>query len=64
MGNMTLSQRRASAVASWLAGNGIKRVRLLTAGMGDSQPVADNTTEAGRAKNDRVELVKLASQPE
>src|SRR5258708_1902120 len=62
MGNMTLSSRRASAVATWLVGRGIKRVRLETAGVADSQPVADNATEAGRAKNERVEIVKLATQ--
>jgi outer membrane protein OmpA-like peptidoglycan-associated protein len=62
--NMNLSQRRATAVATWLAANGVKRLRLLTAGMGDSQPVGANTTEAGRAKNNRIELVKLAALAE
>ena len=60
MGNMTLSSRRASAVASWLAAHGIKRTRLDPQGLGDSQPVADNAAEAGRTRNRRIELVKLA----
>jgi outer membrane protein OmpA-like peptidoglycan-associated protein len=62
MANMTLSARRASAVATWLANHGIKRLRLESTGMGDTHPVADNATEQGRAKNERVDLVKLAAQ--
>lgn len=61
-GNLTLSSRRASVVVNWLAAHGIKRARLEAQGMGDSQPVADNDTEAGRAKNERIEVVKLAGQ--
>jgi len=58
-GNMTLSMRRATAVVQWLATNGVRRVRLDAQGIGDAHPVSDNTTEAGRAKNRRIELVKL-----
>ena len=57
--NQTLSQQRAAAVVAWLAQNGIDKARLVAQGFGDSKPVADNTTEEGRAKNRRVELVKL-----
>jgi OmpA-OmpF porin, OOP family len=56
--NQTLSQRRAEAVVTWLAGHGVDRTRLNAAGLGDTKPVQDNATEEGRAKNRRVELVK------
>jgi outer membrane protein OmpA-like peptidoglycan-associated protein len=62
MANMTLSARRASAVAAWLAGHGVKRLRLESTGMGDTHPIADNATEEGRAKNERVDLVKIVAQ--
>ena len=57
--NQTLSAQRAASVAAWLAGQGIDKSRLVTQGLGDSKPVADNGTEEGRAKNRRVELVKM-----
>jgi OmpA-OmpF porin, OOP family len=56
--NLKLSNARAAAVAAWLAGKGIDSARLTTAGLGDTQPVADNATEDGRARNRRVVLVK------
>jgi len=54
--NMDLSQRRAEAVRAYLIGKGISAERLVAKGYGESQPVADNDTEAGRFKNRRVEL--------
>ena len=57
--NQTLSAQRAASVAAWLAGQGIDKSRLLSQGLGDSRPVADNATDEGRAKNRRVELVKM-----
>jgi outer membrane protein OmpA-like peptidoglycan-associated protein len=57
-GNQILSQQRAAAVVAWLAQNGIAQARLTAAGLGDSKPIADNSTEQGRARNRRVELVK------
>ena len=57
--NQTLSAQRAASVAAWLAAHGIDKARLTTQGFGDSKPVADNTTDEGRAKNRRVELVKM-----
>jgi len=57
--NLKLSNARAAAVAAWLAGKGIDGARLTTAGLGDSQPVGENTTEEGRARNRRVVLVKM-----
>jgi outer membrane protein OmpA-like peptidoglycan-associated protein len=56
--NKTLSQQRAAAVVAWLSQHGIDRARLTAAGFGDTRPVADNSTDEGKAKNRRVELVK------
>ena len=56
--NQALSQRRAESVVAWLVKNGIPQARLTSAGLGDTKPVADNTTDEGRARNRRVELVK------
>ncbi|PAP76269.1 hypothetical protein BSZ37_07325 [Rubrivirga marina] len=57
--NQSLSERRAAAVRTMLTGLGIAASRLESAGMGQTQPVASNDTEAGRAQNRRVELVRL-----
>jgi OmpA-OmpF porin, OOP family len=57
--NLTLSQQRAKTVVDWLTKNGVDASRLVAKGYGDSNPVADNTTDEGRAKNRRVELKKL-----
>lgn len=54
--NMTLSQRRADSVATYLSSNGVLRARIATQGLGETQPVADNASEIGRAKNRRVEI--------
>ena len=57
--NLKLSQDRAAAVKAYLVSTGgIAAARLTTAGLGDTKPVADNTTDDGRAQNRRVELVK------
>jgi len=56
--NKALSQQRATAVVTWLQQHGIDASRLMAAGFGDTKPVADNSTEEGKAKNRRVELVK------
>lgn len=56
--NLKLSTARAAAVAAWLTGKGIDAARLSTAGLGDTQPVADNATDEGRARNRRVVLIK------
>jgi outer membrane protein OmpA-like peptidoglycan-associated protein len=55
--NLKLSESRAAAVADWLAANGVARSRLSSRGFGRLQPVADNATDDGRARNRRVEIV-------
>jgi outer membrane protein OmpA-like peptidoglycan-associated protein len=57
--NTALSDQRARTVVAWLTSKGIAAPRLVAKGYGDTEPVADNTTEEGRAKNRRVELKKL-----
>ncbi len=58
--NMALSKERAAAMKTYLVENhGIDGARLKTIGLGATQPAASNDTEAGRAGNRRVELVKL-----
>jgi OOP family OmpA-OmpF porin len=54
--NQKLSIRRAEAVKSYLVGKGVDAKRVYTEGKGEKQPVADNKTAEGRAKNRRVEL--------
>ena len=54
--NMTLSQRRADSVATYLSSNGVLRARIATQGMGEGQPIASNDSETGRAQNRRVEI--------
>ena len=58
--NQSLSEARAAAVVAYLKSKGIDESRISGAGYGQDQPVADNKTAAGRAKNRRVEL-KLKS---
>lgn len=59
--NQALSQRRAEAAARYLAQLGVAENRLLTRGLGESEPKADNTTDAGRSENRRVELAIFAN---
>ncbi|MDM0089345.1 MULTISPECIES: outer membrane protein OmpA [unclassified Variovorax] len=54
--NQRLSVRRAEAVKAYLVTKGIERNRVYTEGKGEKQPVADNRTKEGRAKNRRVEI--------
>jgi outer membrane protein OmpA-like peptidoglycan-associated protein len=56
--NKTLSEQRASAVVAAIARQGVAASRMSAVGWGQEKPLADNRTEAGRAKNRRVELVK------
>jgi OOP family OmpA-OmpF porin len=54
--NQRLSVRRAEAVKAYLVSKGIEKNRVYTEGKGEKQPVADNRTAEGRAKNRRVEI--------
>ncbi|MDT8760083.1 OmpA family protein [Sphingomonas psychrotolerans] len=54
--NLSLSQRRASAVADYLTSRGVQSARLGTRGFGETQPIASNDTEEGKAANRRVEI--------
>ncbi|HUR88066.1 MAG TPA: OmpA family protein [Ramlibacter sp.] len=54
--NQSLSVRRAEAVKAYLVSKGIEKNRVYTEGKGEKQPVADNKTAEGRAKNRRVEI--------
>ncbi len=55
--NQGLSERRASAVAGALTARGVAAQRIYVQGMGESQPIASNDTEEGRARNRRVEII-------
>lgn len=55
--NLDLSRRRSISVVRWLTEHGVDARRLETRGFGARQPLADNKTEAGRAKNRRVEFL-------
>ena len=54
--NQKLSIRRSEAVKAYLLDKGIEKNRIYTEGKGESQPVADNSTKEGQAKNRRVEI--------
>ena len=54
--NQKLSIRRSEAVKAYLVSKGIEKNRVYTEGKGEKQPVADNKTSEGRAKNRRVEI--------
>lgn len=54
--NQALSERRAQSVATYLQSKGIAEGRLAASGAGESEPIADNDTEEGRARNRRVVL--------
>ncbi len=58
--NQTLSEKRAKSVYDFLISNGIPITRMTSKGYGDSKPVADNASEAGRAKNRRTEFLITA----
>jgi outer membrane protein OmpA-like peptidoglycan-associated protein len=57
--NQTLSDARSQAVLDKLVEMGIAANRLQSAGKGQTNPIADNSTDEGRAKNRRVEFVKI-----
>ena len=60
--NKKLSDKRAASVEDYLTSNGVAGGRITTKGYGESQPVADNNSEAGRAQNRRVEVAIYANK--
>ena len=54
--NQKLSVRRSDAIKAYLVSKGVEKNRVYTEGKGEKQPVADNKTTEGRAKNRRVEI--------
>ena len=60
--NQKLSLRRSQAVKAYLVSKGIDKTRIYTEGKGEKQPVADNKTKDGRAKNRRVEIEVVGSR--
>ena len=54
--NQRLSEQRANSVSNYLVGKGLMRQRFEVVGMGERYPVADNTSDDGRARNRRVEI--------
>jgi len=60
--NRRLSERRANAAATYLISQGVSGSRLATRGLGETEPVATNETEAGRQTNRRVEVAIFASE--
>lgn len=60
--NQQLSERRAKAVADYAKSLGVSGSRIRTQGYGEEQPVADNTTDAGRTENRRVEVAIFANE--
>ena len=60
--NNPLSINRASSVESYLESQGISSSRITSRGFGSKQPIASNSTEAGRAQNRRVEIAIIANQ--
>ena len=60
--NLRISSQRAEAVKNYLVANGISASRMFTEGLGKSSPIASNDTDAGRAKNRRVEFAITANE--
>ncbi len=54
--NQALSERRASSVANYFRSRGVEPARIAAYGVGETQPIASNTTVSGREQNRRVEL--------
>lgn len=60
--NQNLSERRANSAASYLVSQGVKGSRIRTLGLGETEPVATNETEAGQQTNRRIEIAIYASK--
>ena len=60
--NLGLSERRASSAVTYLASQGVDRSRMRSRGLGETEPVAPNDSDAGRSKNRRVEVAIFAGE--
>jgi outer membrane protein OmpA-like peptidoglycan-associated protein len=60
--NKKISENRANSVKNYLISKGIASSRMITMGRGFSEPIASNDTDAGRAKNRRVEFAITANE--
>ena len=60
--NLELSEKRAKSVFNQLVRNGVKSDRLVTMGLGESEPIATNDTDEGRQQNRRVEIAVVANE--
>jgi outer membrane protein OmpA-like peptidoglycan-associated protein len=60
--NLDLSQRRANSVRDYLVSQGVNPGQLVAKGYGETQPIADNATESGRAENRRV-VMRVLDNP-
>jgi OOP family OmpA-OmpF porin len=60
--NQRLSMRRAESVKAYFASKGVEANRVYTEGKGEKQPVADNKTSDGRAKNRRTEIEVIGTR--
>jgi outer membrane protein OmpA-like peptidoglycan-associated protein len=58
-GNIKMSQMRAESVLNYFVSRGVPKGRFEVVGMGSKSPIADNQTEEGRAKNRRVEIIRI-----
>lgn len=59
--NMDLSDRRSYSASTFICGEGVNRARVSTAGRGESEPIATNSTDDGRRQNRRIEIAIYAN---
>ena len=62
--NLELSEARANAILEYLVDAGVRRERLTSVGHGEANPIADNSNEAGKATNRRIEFVLAVPEDE
>ena len=60
--NQRLSEARANLVVAYLTENGVERNRMTAIGYGETKPVGDNSTDAGKAQNRRIEFIVTQSE--